>query len=75
MVTQTHLNVAFIHTLPVLLRSIVADSETIIANCDENSDMSSALIPLSLIPFIAFKFKIYFSLLFILETLSEHFLT
>lgn len=71
MVTQIHLNVAFIHTLPVLLRSIVADSETIIANCDENSDMSSALIPLLLILFIAFKFKIYFSLL----TLSEHLLT
>ena len=51
MVTQMHLNVAFIHTLPVLLRSIVADSETIIANCDENSDMSNAVIPLSLIPF------------------------
>jgi hypothetical protein len=74
MVTQTHLSVAFIHTLPVLLRSTVADNETIIANCDENSGMSSDLIPLSLIPFIAFKFKIYFRLLFILVILSEHLL-
>jgi hypothetical protein len=51
MVIQMHLDVAFIHTLPQLLSSIVADSETIIANCDENSDMSNALIPLSLTPF------------------------
>jgi len=69
-----HLNVAFIHTLPVLLRSIVADSETIIANCDENPDMSNVLIPLSLILFMAFEFKIYLRLLFILVILSEHIL-
>jgi hypothetical protein len=75
-VTQTHLNVSLIHTLPVFLRSIVADSETIIANCDEISDMSVALIPLSLIPFIAFNYKIYFSLLLcIFVILSEHLLT
>jgi hypothetical protein len=54
-----------------LLRSIVTDNDTIIANCDENSDMSNALISLSHIPFIALKFKIYLRL-FILVILSEH---